>query len=72
MISFTMDKWARHPEADDISLYVQELGGYMEIHRNTIEFYIPQEYHRNFIIKISYIRGDFLYPTGGKTGQLIM
>ena len=62
MISFTMDKWARHPEADDISLYVQESGGYMEIHRNTIEFYIPQEYHEFLLLKypileeISYIQ----------------
>jgi hypothetical protein len=49
MISFTMSKWNRLPEADDISLYVQDCGGYFEIHRDNVEFYIPVEY-RDFLI----------------------
>ena len=30
MISFTMNKWLRHNDADDVSLYVQECGGHFD------------------------------------------
>ena len=55
MISFTMSKWKRLPEADDISLYVQECGGHFEITKNDIEFYIPIEYRDFMLIKFPFL-----------------
>jgi hypothetical protein len=49
MISFTLDKFSKIPIKDDVSLYVQEIGGHFEIQRHVIEFFVPQEY-RDFII----------------------
>jgi len=51
MISFKMSKWVRLDEADDISLYVQKIGGYYEVHRHDIEFYVPVEYRDFMLIK---------------------
>jgi len=56
MISFTMSKWDSHPEADDISLYVQEAGGYFETSRNSVEFYIPVEYRDFMIMKYPFLK----------------
>ena len=55
MISFTINKWKRHPEADDVSLYVQECGGHIEVHKATIEFYIPVEYRDFILIKYPFL-----------------
>ena len=44
-----MNKWLRHNDADDVSLYVQECGGHFEVTRHNIEFFAPAEY-RDFII----------------------
>ena len=49
MISFTLDKFSKIPVKDDVSLYVQEIGGHFEIQRRVIEFFVPIEY-RDFII----------------------
>jgi hypothetical protein len=51
MISFTLDKWDNSvwDKADEIGLYIQQHGGYIEIHRSTVEFYISPEY-RDFVI----------------------
>jgi hypothetical protein len=49
MISFTIDKFTKIPVKDEISLYVQEIGGSFEIQRHVVEFFVPQEY-RDFII----------------------
>jgi tRNA 2-selenouridine synthase SelU len=49
MISFTIDKFSKWPLKDDVSLYVQEIGGYFEIQKYTIEFFVPVEY-RDFIL----------------------
>jgi hypothetical protein len=49
MISFTIDKFSKFETKDEISLYVQEIGGYFEIQKRVIEFFVPEEY-RDFIL----------------------
>ncbi len=55
MISFTISKWSKHKEADNVSLYVQEVGGYFETHRHNIEFYVPAEYRDFMLIKYPFL-----------------
>lgn len=50
-----MSKWDRNPEADDVSLYVQECGGHIEVNRHNIEFYIPTEYRDFILIKYPFL-----------------
>lgn len=55
MISFIMSKWNRHDEADDVSLYVQSCGGYFEVTRHKLEFYVPVEYREFMLIKYPFL-----------------
>jgi hypothetical protein len=55
MISFTIDKFTKIPVKDEISLYVQEIGGHFEIQRRVIEFFIPEEYREFIIIKYPFL-----------------
>jgi len=55
MISFTIDKFSKIPLKDDVSLYVQEIGGYFEIQKRVIEFFIPVEYREFMIIKYPFL-----------------
>jgi hypothetical protein len=55
MISFTIDKFNKIPVKDEISLYVQEIGGHFEIQRRVIEFFIPEEYREFIIIKYPFL-----------------
>ena len=55
MISFTIDKFSKIPLKDDVSLYVQEIGGYFETHRHNIEFYVPAEYRDFMLIKYPFL-----------------
>lgn len=55
MISFTMNKWLRHNDADDVSLYVQECGGHFEVTRHNIEFFVPVEYRDFILIKYPFL-----------------
>lgn len=54
MLSFMLSKY--HPLADDVSLYVQDAGGFFEIHRSMVEFYIPKEYFDFMILKYPFLR----------------
>jgi hypothetical protein len=45
-----------HPLADEISLYVQNVGGYFEIHRSTVEFYVPKEQFEFTILKYPFLK----------------
>ena len=51
MISFTIDKFSKIPVKDEVSLYVQEIGGYFEIQKRVIEFFIPVEYREFMLLK---------------------
>ena len=51
-----MSKWNRNDAADDISLYVQECGGYFEVTRHNIEFYVPVEYKDFMILKYPFLK----------------
>lgn len=55
MISFTISKWSKHKEADEVSLYVQEVGGYFEVQRHNIEFFVPVEYRDFILIKYPFL-----------------
>ena len=55
MISFTIDKFSKIPVKDEVSLYVQECGGYFEIQKHTIEFFIPAEYREFILIKYPFL-----------------
>ena len=55
MISFTISKWSKHKEADEVSLYVQEVGGYFETQRHSIEFFVPVEYRDFILIKYPFL-----------------
>lgn len=55
MMLFTMNKWKKHPSLDDISLYVQDCGGYFIIQRHVYEFYIPEEYREFLIMKYPFL-----------------
>jgi hypothetical protein len=48
-ILFTIDKFSKIPVRDEVSLYVQEVGGRFEIHKRVIKFFVPAEY-RDFVI----------------------
>ena len=56
MISFTANKYQYYEGLDDVSLYVQECGGYFELQRYVIEFFVPEEYRDFFIIKYPFLR----------------
>jgi len=56
MISFTIDKFSKIPVKDEVSLYVQECGGYFEIQRHTIEFFVPIEYQEFIILKYPFLQ----------------
>jgi hypothetical protein len=56
MISFTVDKFTKIPLKDEVSLYVQECGGYFEIQRHTIEFFVPIEYREFIILKYPFLQ----------------
>lgn len=51
MISFTIDKWKPYEKLDELSLYVQEIGGHFEVQRRAIEFYVPDEYQSILLLK---------------------
>lgn len=56
MISFTINKYKYYEEnLDDVSLYVQESGGYFEIQRFVVEFYVPEEYRDFILIKYPFL-----------------
>ena len=55
MISFTIDKFSKIPVKDEVSLYVQEIGGYFEIQKRVIEFSIPVEYREFILIKYPFL-----------------
>jgi hypothetical protein len=55
MISFTIDKFTKIPLKDEVSLYVQEIGGYFEIQKRVIEFFIPEEYRDFILIKYPFL-----------------
>ena len=55
MISFTLDKFSKIQLKDDVSLYVQECGGYFEIQRYVIEFFVPQEYRDFMLMKYPFL-----------------
>ena len=58
MISFTMNKWLRHNDADDVSLYVQECGGEFAIRKRHIEFYVPIEHSAIVALKFPFLRAE--------------
>lgn len=43
------------PLKDEVSLYVQEIGGSFEIQRHTIEFFVPAEYRDFILIKYPFL-----------------
>ena len=51
MISFTLDKFSKMSQRDEVSLYVQECGGHFEVQRHNIEFFVPLEYRDFMILK---------------------
>ena len=55
MISFTLDKFSKIPLKDDVSLYVQQIGGYFEIQKSTIEFFVPVEYREFMLLKYPFL-----------------
>jgi hypothetical protein len=55
VISFTIDKFSKIPVKDEISLYVQEIGGHFEIQKRVIEFFVPEEYRDFIIIKYPFL-----------------
>ena len=55
MISFTIDKFTKIPVKDELSLYVQEIGGYFEIQKRVIEFFVPIEYRDFILIKYPFL-----------------
>ena len=55
MISFTMDKYSRISVKDEVSLYVQEIGGSFEIQKRVIEFYVPVEYREFMLLKYPFL-----------------
>lgn len=56
MISFTIDKFTKISGKDEVSLYVQECGGYFEIQRHVIEFFVPAEYRDFILIKYPFLQ----------------
>jgi len=57
MISFTINKYRYYEHnLDELSLYVQECGGYYEIQRYVVEFYVPPEYRDFILIKYPYLQ----------------
>lgn len=56
MISFTIDKFTKISGKDEVSLYVQECGGYFEIQRHVIEFFVPAEYREFILIKYPFLQ----------------
>jgi hypothetical protein len=55
MISFTIDKFTKIPIKDEISLYIQECGGYFEIKKHSIEFFVPAEYREFMLLKYPFL-----------------
>jgi len=56
VISFTINKYKYYEEnLDEVSLYVQDCGGYFEIQRYVVEFYVPQEYRDFVLIKYPFL-----------------
>jgi hypothetical protein len=56
MISFTLDKFSKIPLKDEVSLYVQEIGGSFEIQKRVIEFFVPAEYRDFMLMKYPFLR----------------
>ena len=57
MISF-IAKYFNHNRdlLDDVSLYVQEMGGHFETHRGfRVEFFVPVEYRDFLLIKYPFL-----------------
>ena len=50
-----MSKWERHPAADDIGMYVQSVGGYCEVSKHKVEFYVPVEYRDFMMLKYPFL-----------------
>jgi hypothetical protein len=40
---------------DEVSLYVQEIGGHFEIQKRVIEFFVPEEYRDFILIKYPFL-----------------
>ena len=58
MISFTA-RYFHHGKnvLDDVSLYVQQAGGYFETHRGyVVEFFVPEEYRDFVVMKYPFLR----------------
>lgn len=55
MISFILNKYSYYDQTDDVSLYVQECGGYFEIQRHNVEFFVPVEYRDFILIKYPFL-----------------
>ena len=56
MISFTVNKYRYYEGLDEVGLYVQECGGYFELQRYVVEFFVPVEYRDFIIIKYPFLR----------------
>ena len=57
MISFTLDKFSKMSQRDEVSLYVQANGGRYEIHGATVvEFYVPKENFEFTILKYPFLQ----------------
>lgn len=55
MISFTLKKFSKISLTDDVSLYVQKIGGSFEIQKSTIEFFVPVEYREFMLLKYPFL-----------------
>ena len=55
MISLTVNKFAEILVKDEVSLYVQECGGYFEIKKRVIEFFVPTEYREFMLLKYPFL-----------------
>lgn len=54
MISVTLN--LNHDRSDEISLYVQQIGGHFEIHKHVVEFYIPAENFDFIMLKYPFLK----------------
>jgi len=51
MISFTASLFDPAIDKDAIGFYAQDVGGYFEVHRHQVEYFVPQEYRDFMILK---------------------
>lgn len=57
-IGLKLDRKINHPKRDDISLAVQECGGYFEIGKTTINFYVPEKKCDFILLKYPFLTGS--------------